>query len=443
MTYVEALAYIYSFANYEVSRMAPRTDLKLSRMTRLLELCGRPDRRFRSVLVAGTKGKGSTAAMLASISQAAGKRTGLYSSPHLSTHRERIRVNGELIPEAAFVERTIDIQRLVRGLGSGRPELGQPTTFELGTLLAFQHFAAENVELAVVEVGLGGRLDTTNVLDADLAIITSISFDHMDVLGATLPAIAGEKADIIKPGRPVISAPQAEEAMEPIARTATLRQAPLSVAVPALPDGPPLRIVAGKPLPDRIGQAFRPAGAPETPGYWMSLLGEHQLVNAGVAIEAAARLGFDERAARQGFQTVCWPGRLEVLRTRPLVVADGAHNRESMAKLVAAVDRHFARGGVRVIAGFSADKDIPAMAEVLTAFADEIVLTRSHHPRAADPAAIERYFPGARTAASVREALGIAPTSEDQLILVTGSLHPCGEARAVLGLVTPEEVDPF
>jgi dihydrofolate synthase / folylpolyglutamate synthase len=406
MKYADALAYLYSFANYEVAPISSRTDLRLSRMRRLLELAGEPQRRFRSVLIAGTKGKGSTAAMLASISQATGQLTGLYTTPHLNTHRERMRTDGQLISEEEFAHRMVEVRQIVEDYAG---ELGSPTTYELGTLLAFKYFADHAVELAVVEVGLGGRLDATNVLDAELAIITSISYDHVEVLGHTLSAIATEKAGIIKPGKPLVSAPQKAEVLAVLERVAAERGAQLTVAAPAESDVP--------------------------------LLGEHQLVNAGVATVAAKQLAIADSAVRAGLASVRWPGRLEIAPGRPLTVMDGAHNVDSMEKLAAAMRRHFQWDRLRVVAGFSADKDIPGMARVLNDLADEIVLTRSRHPRSADPATLQQYFPGSRIANNLGEAL--AGQADRELALITGSLYLVGEARLHLHLVPPEEQDPL
>jgi len=437
-TYAEALAYLYSFANYELSAMSPRTDLRLTRVRRLLELAGNPQGRFRSVHVAGTKGKGSTAAMIAAIAQAAGRRTGLYSTPHLNTHRERMRIDGQLIARDEFVQRMRQVRAVVERYGR---ELGPPTTYELGTLLAFRYFADHAVDLAIVEVGLGGRLDATNVLEPDVAVLTPMSYDHVEILGPTLTSIASEKAGIIKPGKPVISAPQPAEAMAVLERVAREQGARLTVSAAPAPTGEPPCVRAGEPVGELRQCLAIPSPAAAGEGICLHLLGEHQLTNAGVAMEVARRLGLPDQAITHGLEAVRWPGRLEILRQRPLVVADGAHNVDSMEKLAAAIRRHFEYEGLRIIAGFSADKDIPGMAMVLNELADDIVLTRSKHPRSADPAAISRHFHQVRIASDVGEALaGQAPR---ELALVTGSLYLVGEARLHLGLVPPEDQDPL
>ena len=452
-TFEEALAYLYSFANYEVSRMTPRTDMRLTRVRRLLELAGNPHERWRSVLIAGTKGKGSTAAMIAAISQAAGLRTGLYSTPHLNSHRERMRIDGQLISREEFQQRMLAVRALVDRYDA---ELGPPTTYELGTLLAFGYFADHAADLAVIEVGLGGRLDATNVLDAEVSVIASISYDHTEVLGPTLTSIATEKAGIIKPGKVVVSAPQQPEALAALQQVADERGALLlQVHQPELTQSTD-RIVAGERVPN-VRQCFRVPREPESMdarGNWLycpnwphdttfslPLLGEHQLTNAVLAIAAAEELRLPPSATVTGLERVQWPGRLEILRERPLVLADGAHNVDSMEKLAAAVRRHFGYERLRAIVGFSADKDIPSMAAILNELADEVVLIRSKHPRSADPAAIAEHFQRARIAADLGEAL--KSQGERELALITGSLYLVGEARLHLGLVSPEDQDPL
>ncbi|MGH2520555.1 MAG: bifunctional folylpolyglutamate synthase/dihydrofolate synthase, partial [Chloroflexota bacterium] len=271
ISYEEALRYLYSFTNYE-TRAAPRGAFKLTRMERLLDVAERPERRYPSVLVAGTKGKGSTAAMLAAIATAAGKRVGFYSSPHLNTHRERYRLQGAPIAKDVFVQQVAQLPGLLAEMERRWPELGAVTLFELCTLLAFRWFAEEVVDLAVVEVGVGGWLDCTNVLRPQLSLIAPISYDHRDVLGNTLTEIAFEKAGIIKPGHLVLSAPQTDEAAAVLRRVAAEQSAPLRMVPPGAPVGDPLRIVAGPPLPPRLGQWFRPQQWPEAEEpCWLSL----------------------------------------------------------------------------------------------------------------------------------------------------------------------------
>src|SRR5581483_4838242 len=389
-----------------------------------------------------------TAAMLASAVQASGLRTGFYSSPHLTTHRERIRVNSAPISAAELAELIAGVQQLLQAYDPSA--LGAPTTYELGTLIAFQHFANQAVERAVVEVGLGGRLDATNVLEPDLSIFAPISFDHMAVLGDTLTAIATEKAGIIKERTPIVSAPQEDEALEVLRRIAAERHAPFRIAPPALEAAAPVRLRAGEPLPEVVGQQmtlpgcqssqYVSAGQPAM----LPLLGTHQLVNAGVAAAAARLWEIDDEAIAAGLAKVRWPGRLEIVSKRPLVVTDGAQNVASIEALVAALRRHFDFRRLRIIAGFSADKDIGGIARVLNGLPADVVLTRSQHPRAAEPADLARHFPGARLTRDLSGALATLPAADSpDLTVITGTLFLTGEARVAFGLVPPQDQDPL
>jgi len=325
--YQEALDYLYSFTDYsKLSGYVYSADrFDLDRVRQLLRLLGDPQRSFRAVHVAGTKGKGSTSAMIDSVLRQAGYRTGLYTSPHLHSFCERIQINGEPIPRdkvVAGVERLRDVA----------PQVPEITTFELITALAFYYFGAQQAQWAVLEVGMGGRLDATNVITPQVAVITSISYDHMMYLGDTLGAIAAEKAGIIKPGVPVVSAPQPPEAAEVIARIAGERNAPLTVVGQ---DWQWQNLHASN-----QGQEFTvwQTGDKRKAMYTLPLLGRHQQVNATTALAAVAQLrkhGVDvpEAAAREGLASVQWPGRLEVLGQDPWVIVDGAHNGDSMQKL--------------------------------------------------------------------------------------------------------------
>jgi dihydrofolate synthase/folylpolyglutamate synthase len=336
--YTAALAYLYGLTDWERRPMdrSTRERLLLERPAALLARLGHPERRYRAVLVAGTKGKGSTAAMLASMLQAAGYRTGLYSQPHLHTYRERIRVDGVLIAPAEVAAGVARVRPRAEALEREQPDLGACTTYEVGTALALDHFARAGVAVAVLEVGLGGRLDATNVVDADLALVTSISFDHTAILGDTLPEIAAEKAGILKPGRPVLSAPQRPEALAVLEATAAWRGAPLGVGgrdwtwsgshrdyavhAPAARDGL-------WPHPWRHAALHVP------------LLGAHQLENAATAVAAAHALQLatatgtppgnqvvvTPAAVARGLRATSWPARFEVVRpgTRASRAADG------------------------------------------------------------------------------------------------------------------------
>jgi dihydrofolate synthase / folylpolyglutamate synthase len=407
-TYPEALAYLDQFINYERAqpqRYAPET-LSLDRVNHLLDRLGRPDRAYRSIHIAGTKGKGSTAAMIESCLRAAGYRTGFYTSPHLHTFRERMRVNNEYIARETFTQLVDELEPHLNAVAGA-------TWFEIVTTLAFMFFARSQIDVAVLEVGLGGRFDATNVVTPVVSVITSLSMDHMNLLGNSIEQIAFEKAGIIKRRVPVVSAPQAPEALDVIRRVARMRGTTLVV--------PP-------PLPSLDIQRRE---------WSLPLLGAHQLINASVAV-AALRVANEhglmvsDEAIRHGLATVKWPGRLEVLSRDPLVVVDGAHNGDSAQKLAAALRQVFHSDKWTVIIGISADKDIAAILDGLLPIAERVIVTRASNSRAANvetlgPQVADRgYEP--TPAATVAEALGIA-LHDRSPIIITGSLFTVADAR--------------
>jgi dihydrofolate synthase / folylpolyglutamate synthase len=406
-TYQEALAYLNQFINYERTqplRYAPET-LSLDRVNRLLERLGRPDRAYRSIHIAGTKGKGSTAAMIESCLRAAGYRTGFYTSPHLHTFRERMRVDNEYIS-------CEDLAQLVDELEPHLHAVEGATWFEIATTLAFMFYARSHIDVAVLEVGLGGRFDATNVVTPLVSVITSLSMDHMNLLGSTLEQIAFEKAGIIKRQVPVVSAPQAPEALDVIRRVARVRGAKLIVASQSSP-------------------AILPGAQP------LPLLGAHQRLNASVAV-AALRianergLAVGDEALQAGLATVKWPGRLETLSRDPLLVVDGAHNSDSAQKLAAALREVFHVDKWTLIVGISADKDIPAIFDALQPVAARIIVTRARNTRAADieELALQVTERGQEPiiATNVAAAMDVALTYRTPII-ITGSLFTVADAR--------------
>jgi len=429
MNYRDALAYIYGFTDYEKRGFATYAPefYDLQRVRDLLALLGDPQRAFRAVHIAGTKGKGSTAAMIESILRAAGYRTGLYTSPHLHTFRERIRVNGALIPEAGVAHLVEWMQPLVRQV----PDI---TTFEVMTALAFAWFAEQGVQWAVLEVGLGGHLDATNVVSPALAVITSISLDHTAILGDTLALIAAEKAGIVKAGIPVVSAPQHEEALAVIQDVCQRQRAPLTLV------GRDWTWEAGRATLE--GQEFIVRhGSEEAVALWLPLLGEHQLENATTAVAAVARLQeggavIPPAAIRKGLRSVAWPGRFEVLSRAPLVIADAAHNGDSARKLVAALRTYCDYRRLILIVGASGDHATPELLSALLSEADRAIATRARHPRAADPAWLQARGQelgfGLEKSDSVAQALetALAEASPEDLICGTGSVFVAAELRA-------------
>jgi dihydrofolate synthase / folylpolyglutamate synthase len=388
---------------------------RLGRMRALLDLAGEPDRRMRVILIAGTKGKGSTAAFLASILHAAGSRAGLFTSPHLQTYRERVRIDGALLGEAEFARAIDGLRPIVARLRRTRPAAGDPTSFELTLLLAIRAFAERGCALAVVEVGLGGRIDATNALDPVISVITSISYDHTAILGRTLAAIATEKAGIVRAGRPAFVAVQRPAAARAIDRACRL-------------SGADERIV-------------RPLGVHADLG----LAGDHQRQNAALAAAAATELGLDATAVARGLRTAVWPARFERVRGRPMIVLDGAHNGASAAALARTLRTERAGRRLALILGINRDKDARAVLAPLVRVAAAVVVTRSTSPRAADPAAVARIAArGTRvpvtTAADVPAAIAAARAAAgpDGLVCVAGSLALAADARTALGLVPSE-----
>ncbi len=432
MSYREAIEYLHSLTDYEkrrLERYSPET-LDLSRVERLLDMVGNPHRLYPSVHIAGTKGKGSTSAMIESVLRAAGYRTGLYTSPHLHTFRERIRIGADLISREEVVSLVEEFRPLIARI----PGI---TTFEAITAIAFTYFARQKIDVLVAEVGLGGRLDATNVIRPEVAVITSLSLDHTQLLGNTLPEIAAEKAGIIKDGIPVVTAPQRPEALAVIEETARARQAPLTVVG---------RDWVWEPGPfDLKGQFFTVRrigeGRNDLAGeYWLPLLGRHQLENGATALAALQILlerGFrlSLTAAQEGLRIVKWPGRLEILNTDPLVVVDCAHNPYSTEVLRETLREWFPGRRWVLIFGASADKDIPGMLRALLPIADYLIVTRSEHPRSATPVELADMAAsvggGAEIAVNIRRAFQRALTllRPDTGILVTGSIFLVAEAR--------------
>ncbi|MBI5034828.1 MAG: bifunctional folylpolyglutamate synthase/dihydrofolate synthase [Chloroflexi bacterium] len=454
MTYSDALTYIFSFTNFEVTPAQTYTSktFDLTRMERLLTLLGEPQRKFQSIHVAGTKGKGSTAAMIESILRAANHSTAFYTSPHLHTFRERIRVNGEMISK----------EDVVAGVQKLKPIVDQVpgvTTFEVMTALAFDYFAARDVEFAVLEVGLGGRLDATNVVAPRVAVITSISYDHVSILGNTLTQIAAEKAGIIKPAVPVVSSPQQDEARAVIENIAYEKNAPLIQVSSLTSQAAGLKFqVAGvtfqvTPAAASLdGQTFRLESAtgnlqpmtgdlqPVT--YDLKLLGNHQLANAATALAACLVLQTQGveipiDAMREGIRNVEWHGRFEILSRQPYLIIDGAHNGDSARQLARTLRNFFPQSKLHLIFGASGDKDIPAIFAELLPHVASLTLTRSHNPRAADLARLADlaapYHVEMRPTNDLAEALRVTlqDTEPNDVVCVTGSLFVVAEAREI------------
>ena len=408
--------------------LAAQRASKLERMGALLAALGHPERRFPSLLVAGTKGKGSTVAMLSACLRMAGQRTGRYTSPHLINWRERACVDASPISANAVIDLADEIRRAVENLP---PALGMPTTFEVGTAFALRHFAREDVDVAVLEVGTGGRFDATNVVDPLASAIAPISYDHTATLGGTLSAIAWHKAGIMRAGRPAIAAPQPEEARRVIEQEAA------SIAARLEEVGREWRWSPASGDQIRIEATFDEFEPLETE---VGLLGDHQRDNATTAVATlhAIRGSFSVSpdALRQGLEGVDWPGRLQVLSERPLVVVDGAHNAASAEALQRALDRVFQFRRLILVLGLSEGKDARGVVGALAPRAAAIYLTRSRHERAALPSAVAPLIrstaPGAdlilENDASRAFLAAVGASSDDDMVLVAGSLFLVGEA---------------
>jgi dihydrofolate synthase/folylpolyglutamate synthase len=441
-----ALAWLFRFSDWERgvgwSRdAAPEEVWKLGRTRALLDLAGSPDRDLRIVHVAGTKGKGSTIAYLEAIVRAAGWRTGVYTQPHLHEYRERIRIDGQLVGADQFAEGVDRLGELVEHFGELHPEAGAPTTFELTTVLAVMLAADASVDLMIAEVGLGGRLDATNALDTELAVLARIGLDHRQLLGRTLAEIAAEKVAIVRPGQPVVSARQRRPAQATLeARCkelgAELRTVgPLRVARGI--DGTEAvagRLATGERFEARLGMAQLLEG-----------VGEHQRQNAALAVAAAEALvsfglPLTPQAVERGLEAAWLPARLELAALRPRVLIDAAHNVDS-ARALADELRHWRRHPLWLVLGILRDKDATAILRELLPLADGAVVVTPTSPRALPAeglaAACARLsdVPVER-ASSVSAGIELARQLAGRrgAVAVAGSFATASEAREALGL---------
>ncbi|MBA4063782.1 MAG: bifunctional folylpolyglutamate synthase/dihydrofolate synthase [Isosphaera sp.] len=432
MTYAEALAFWYGRINYEVRAAGPG-DLKLERMRALLRLAGDPHDRVRLVHVTGTKGKGSTCAMLAAVLRAAGYRVGLFTSPHLEHVEERVQVDGVNISRAELAARIAELAPAVRRLEAG----GGPgvSFFEIGTALGFLHFWYRRCDLAVVEVGLGGRFDSTNVCTPLVSVVTNVGLDHTAQLGNTLEEIAYQKAGIVKRRVPVVSGVTQPGPRDVVRRVAAEAGAPLWEAQEDF----------GWDFDGRFATVATPSR--EYHGLAVGLLGAHQAANAALAVAAVERLResgmpVPDAAVRRGLAEVRWPARVELVSRDPAVVLDTAHNVPSVEALVATLREAVPVSGRKaVVFAVSADKPYPEMLRVLAGYFDHLHLTRyGNNPRSVPPerlaAVLAEVAPGTASTAhpTGREAWAAARAAagRDDLVCVTGSVFLAGELRAAV-----------
>jgi dihydrofolate synthase/folylpolyglutamate synthase len=440
VTYSEAVAYLESLIDYErtPAGAAAARLWNLDRMRRMLHAAGDPHLWRRCLHIAGTKGKGSTAAMATAMLGAAGYRVGLYSKPHMVTFRERIRVDRTLIAEEEVAALAEEIRPVLEEARAG--DLGPPSFFEAYTLMAFLHFARQEVDFAVMETGLGGRLDATNVITPLACAITRLGFDHMLELGDTIAEIAREKAGIIKPGVPVISAPQVAEAREVLADVALERGARLLVV--GEEGAPQVSITRA----DATGIRFSLRGLnAHYADLTCPLVGRHQAENAAVAVGLVELLsehgiGVPAEAVRTGLSSVHWPGRFQIVRRRPTVVLDGAHNEPAAEVLAETLTSLYWSRRIILVLGIHKDKDAEAVAARLCPLADRVIATADANPRAMAASDLhDLVFSRSKHVAAltpvslaVREAIDGA--HGDDVIIITGSLYVVGEAMRALGV---------
>jgi dihydrofolate synthase/folylpolyglutamate synthase len=447
--YQETLSYLFGLQRFGIK-------LGLTNISVLLQDLGDPQRGMAAVHIAGSNGKGSTAAFLASILRQGGYRVGLYTSPHLIDFRERIQINGVPIPAGQVVHLTKKIRKSVERMkkekrlwrdssspfppGHFDPRKATVTFFEFTTAMAFLYFKKAGVDIAILEAGMGGRLDATNVVVPLLSLITPISLEHRQYLGRTLKEIAGEKAGIIKAGRPLLTS-----ARQPIVRNLFRRRC-RKLHAPYFVWGQDFRARRDGP------QSLRFEGfGQQWPRLRLGLAGGHQQMNAALALAAVANLGkigfaIGEMDIREGLLQVRWPGRLEEIRGAHHILLDGAHNPEGARVLSKALQKGFPRRRLVLVLGIMADKDIARMVRFLAPMADLIILTRPKMERAAAievlRAQTDSYHIPRLEISDVASAVehGLQEAGREDLILITGSLFTVGEARAFLmkrGILAP------
>jgi dihydrofolate synthase / folylpolyglutamate synthase len=463
MSYDTAVARMFALGHELANTPSHKFDLVHMRV--LLQALDHPEGLFPSVLIAGTNGKGSTAATLASVLRASGLRTGLYTSPHLIRINERIRVNGEEIGDTPFASLHSEVDQVAEGLVARAELPWHPSFFEMMTAIAFEHFAREKVEIAVLEVGMGGRLDATNVVEPRVSVITDISLDHQKFLGNTVTEIAREKAGIIRPGGAVVTLPQHPEANDVIGNTILEWGARAVNAVPYVPPVSPgsarhsvlsteksYLITGNTEVREKSRQHITryPLQVLDEKILVQSpLVGRHQLRNVALAIAAAVELnqrgfsGITAKTIETGIRETHWPGRFQVIAARPgwpEIVIDVAHNPAGAWALRSALSERYEGRSLILVFGAMRDKAISEMAEILFPLAKKVIATRPENPRAASPEEIQQA--AVRTAADieavddVRRAVERAHTlaGDGAVLVITGSIYLVGEVMQIIGV---------
>lgn len=419
MNYPDSVHFLYALGN-EIKT----AKFGLERIAAVLDALGRPQDRCRFVHVAGTNGKGSVCAMIESGLRAQGQRTGLFTSPHLAEPAERIRIDGRPIAEELFTEAFNQVHACAeKMLAAGRIDL-HPTYFETVTAMAMLTFAEARTDRVVLEVGLGGRLDATNIVSPELCVITPVDFDHEAYLGRSLEAIAGEKAGILKSGVPAVFAPQRPEAQQVLDARAAEMHAPVSRTAEWQVEKLQL---------DARGSRFRLS--PPGLDIVCPLAGEHQVENAVTAARALQMLNVTAQAIETGIAAAQWPGRLEHVSEQPEILVDGAHNPAGARALAAYIERFYQDRRVRLIFGAMRDKAVEEIAGILFPLARQVIMTAPKQARAFSPEAVHDIadHPDLRIAADLDAALAIVRDATPQdVIFITGSLFLVAEARALL-----------
>ncbi len=480
MSYSKTINYLYNLQKYGIK-------FGLDNISRLMSALDNPYKSFLSVHVAGTNGKGSTSAIISSVLKTAGLKVGLFTSPHIVSFTERIRVNGEEITEKEVIDLAEEIREKISSFGKlrmhGEPVELSPTFFEIVTAMALLCFKRKKIDIAVIEVGMGGRLDATNIITPEVSVITNISYDHREFLGGTLKEIANEKAGIIKRGVPVVVSYQEPEAMEVIEQKAIEKNIELYVY------GRDFFSVLKREDISEICFDYRDGDLFTIHDLSLPLSGEHQMQNASVAIKAAmivlnkslvkrrngewekqgntnssespSRIENLGKLIRNGLATTIWPGRLEIMKEDPPILIDGAHNPAAAKTLFEALKKNFLERYKRIIIvlGIMGDKDIRGIMKPLLPLASEVILTSPAYSRSASPEkladiAASLGFFDVRIAPTIRDAIAMAENicqqsnpplspftlgesggiNHSSLIVITGSFYTIGEAKEAIGI---------
>ncbi len=425
MNYNEAINYINNTGKFAIN-------LGLQRIKRLCDLSGNPEKDLKVIHVAGTNGKGSTTTFISSVLISQGYRVGIYTSPYIERFTERIKINNDEISEN-------EVARLVTEISSDIDKVEQeglerPTEFEIITACAFKYFKEQQVDFVLLEVGLGGRFDATNIVNPLLSVITTISYDHMNILGDTLGKIAFEKAGIIKTGRPVVIYPQEKEAMDVLLAEVANKNAKVKL----------VSDMKYEVIKDSIdGINFDVLGNREYKNLKLNMTGSYQLMNALTGLKAIETLieeevSIDNRAIYEGFAAAAWPGRFELIHREPYIVLDGGHNIQGIDVLVSALKRYFPNKKIRIVCGMLRDKEYNEMVEKLTEISQDFITIRANSPRALSAeelrAVIRLKGKNAETAGSIQEGVksALEVTEKDEILVFCGSLYMIGEVRGLL-----------